>query len=84
MTTDAPNPDNLVTEPEATDTESKVETTEPATAGQLWRDRLNKTVAGSKPAGPAGAPGVADLRNRFQKTADGSTARKSRKGLRPG
>jgi hypothetical protein len=84
MTTDAPNSDDLTTEPEAQDTASTNETTEPATAGQLWRDRLNKTKTDTKRGGPAGAAGDADLRTRFQNTSSGGTARKSRKGMRPG
>jgi len=53
--------------------------------GQAWRDRLNKTKSGSKPTkGTAKENATAKKTNQFTQTASGSTARKSRKGLRPG
>lgn len=56
------------------------------TAGQLWRDRLNKTKATGPGAKSANTPGKAatSTRNKFTQTASGSTDRKSRKGMRPG
>ena len=55
----------------------------PASAGQLYRDRLNNI----RQTGPAGAPGnsaVANTHNHLRNTSPGSTARKAKKGFRPG
>jgi hypothetical protein len=55
-------------------------------ASQLWRERLNKNQAAAQGADTNRTPGKtgAQLRNRFANPASGATARKSRKGLRPG
>jgi len=70
--------------PAQTTQKKKTVTAAKPAGGQLWRDRLNKTKPDTNRTGPAGATGDTDLRTRFQKTASGSTARKSRKGMRPG
>jgi hypothetical protein len=55
----------------------------PPTTAQLLRDRLNRTKPGAR---GSDAPGktAASMPNRFTTPASGSTARKSRKGRRPG
>jgi len=65
------------------DEQNKKEKVTAPTPAQLLRDRLNKTKPGAK---GSDAPGkdAANMPNRFSTTASGSTARKSRKGRRPG
>ena len=55
----------------------------PASASELWRNRLNKT----NPTPAGGGRKNADVKNtqgRFQNVAPGGTARKAKKGHRPG
>jgi len=56
-------------------------------ASQLWRDRLNKTKTANNQMNPTGASGDKTgkiVPNRFQNTAAGNTAQKTRKGMRAG
>ena len=56
-------------------------------AQQLRRAKLIKAKIVARAQGSAGGPGdkvSPNLANRFQNTASGSTARKNRKGFRPG
>ena len=54
-------------------------------AAAAWRDRLSQTKSGTKTkTGTSAAANASSMQNRFNKTASGGTARKSRKGMRPG
>lgn len=53
-------------------------------ASQLWRERLLKQQSATEGVKHTAGKADAQQRNRFANPASGSTARKSRKGLRPG
>lgn len=70
-----------------TETSPEVPPTTPALPGNSWRDRLHKDKLAAQGGGPVSAPGNRpneNIRNRFQNTAPGATAQKTRKGSRPG
>ena len=54
------------------------------TATDLLRERLKKVRAKGQPLKAGGASGATTVRNQFGNGSTGSTARKSRKGMRPG
>lgn len=55
------------------------------TVAAAWRDRLSQAKSGAKSkTGTSAAANAQNMQNRFNKTASESTARKSRKGMRPG
>jgi hypothetical protein len=79
--------DNNKFSKEPSTSEPKIKTDLSTSAGQLWRDRLNKTKLASQQREHASAPGnigAANMQNRFGNTSPSNTSRKSKKGHRPG
>ncbi|MFT5849616.1 MAG: hypothetical protein ACI9H6_000425 [Patiriisocius sp.] len=54
----------------------------PTSASQLYQDRLNKMRQGN--TNTPGKTTVTNVHNRLSKTSPSSTARKAKKGFRPG